>query len=262
MLKAAFIACGLMLLQACHHTAPDTEHRASANMLRDEFRHPYETLSFFDVRRDHTVVEIWPGAGWYTEILAPMLARHGTYYAAHFDPQSKVKFFRTMRSRFEEKLAADAVHYQHVKLTRFAPPALVDIAPTGSADRVLTFRNVHNWMRNNSEQAAFDAFYKALKPGGILGVVEHRAPQSFTLQQMIDSGYVSESYVIELAQNAGFELLAKSEINANPNDDKQHPDGVWSLPPTLRGGEINKDTYTAIGESDRMTLKFQKPSGQ
>ena len=261
MFKHILLISGLLLIAACHHTAPSSEHRASANIARDQFRHPYETLSFFDVREEHSVVEIWPGAGWYTEILAPMLAERGTFYAAHFNPQSKVKFFRSMRSRFEDKLATDAEHYQGVKLTSFEPPVLLDIAPADSADRVLTFRNVHNWMRNNSEQSAFNAFYKALKPGGILGVVEHRAPDDFSKQQMIDSGYVSENYVIALANKAGFELLDKSEINANPKDNKQHPNGVWSLPPTLRGGEENKADFVAIGESDRMTLKFRKPVG-
>ena len=163
-----------------------------------------------------------------------------------------------MRAKFENKVQNKPEVYSETILTSFEPPAVVGIAPEGTADRVLTFRNVHNWMRNDSEQAAFDAFFKALKPGGILGVVEHRAPESFNLQQMVDSGYVSEGYVKKLAQRAGFEFVASSEINANAKDNKNHPNGVWSLPPTLRGDEADQDKYVAIGESDRMTLKFRK----
>lgn len=235
------------------------QHRSSSNIARDQFRHPIETLTFFGVKPHHTVVEIWPGGGWYTEILSPLLNKQGQLYAAHFDPKSDVPFFRNMRAKFESKVSDNAPHYSNIKITTFQPPSKVEIAPKASADFVLTFRNVHNWMRNDSEQASFNAFFAALKPGGILGVVEHRAPNSFNLQKMVDSGYVSEWYVKELAKKAGFEFIAGSEVNANPKDHKDHPKGVWTLPPSLRLGEKDREKYLALGESDRMTLKFKKP---
>lgn len=255
------------LLSAC---TPDVHHhenftqisqssRSDSHILRDPFRNPNETLNFFEIKSHHTVVEIWPGAGWYTEILAPFLKEKGKLYAAHFNQDSHIPFFRNMRSRFEEKMASDKATYEKLIPTSFEPPKLTQVAPNDSADRVLTFRNVHNWMRNQSEQPAFNGFFKALKPGGILGVVEHRAPETFSLNKMIESGYVSESYVKALAKNAGFVFVESAEINANPKDQKNHPKGVWTLPPSLRLGEQDKEKYMAIGESDRMTLKFKKP---
>lgn len=233
-------------------------HRSAANISRDQFRHPSETLAFFGVQANHTVVEVWPGAGWYTEILAPYLHDSGTYYAASFSPDAAVAFFRKSRADYQQKLAAEPV-YSNVVITTLQPGLTVDIAPPASADRVLTFRNVHNWMKAGFAQEVFDSFYAALKPGGKLGVVEHRAQQGTALDEMISSGYVTEQYVIELAEAAGFEYLASSEINANPKDLKQYTAGVWSLPPTLRLGETHRDYYLAIGESDRMTLLFGKP---
>jgi predicted methyltransferase len=231
--------------------------RSTQNQARDEHRHPTQTLAFFEVKPHHKVVEIWPGGGWYSEVLAPMLFEKGTLVAAHFPIDSPVKFFSNSRKKYEARVKNQA-EFSNIVFTDFAPPKLTKITDEGSADRVLTFRNVHNWMRNGGEQAAFNSFYKALKPGGILGVVEHRAPESFSIEKMIESGYVTQSYVIELAQKAGFKLLAKSEINANAKDTKNHPKGVWSLPPSLRLGEQDKQKYLAIGESDRMTLKFVK----
>ncbi len=232
--------------------------RSEVNQARDKYRHPEATLKFFDIKPQHTVVEIWPGSGWYTEILAPMLFEQGQLIAAHFPQESPVEFFRISRQRFEERLNPQKA-FQRIKITDFAPPTLLNIADAESADRVLTFRNVHNWMRNKGEQAAFKSFYRALKPGGILGVVEHRAPKHFSREEMVVSGYVSEEYVISLATKSGFKLLDKSEVNANPKDTKSHPKGVWTLPPTLRLGEKNRQKYLNIGESDRMTLKFIKP---
>ncbi len=244
-------------------TALAQEHRSEAHQERDRYRHPMQTLAFFDIQPHHTVVEIWPGGGWYTEVLAPILKESGRFYAAHFPANSTLKFFRNMRSRFEGKLENTPLVYQNTRITDFAPPHILNIAPQGSADRVLTFRNVHNWMKNDSEQQAFNAFYAALKPGGILGVVEHRAPDNFNLQKMVDSGYVGDWYIIKLAKIAGFTLLDQSEINANKLDHKDHPNGVWTLPPTLRlpesGNNQQKEKYQTIGESDRMTLKFLKP---
>lgn len=235
-------------------------HRSEQARARDEYRHPQQTLSFFELQPEHTVVEIWPGGGWYTEILAPYLRDHGQLIAAHWHPQSKVGFFKRLRNDFDNDFLTQPELYGDIQMSVLEPPQWLQLAPDASADRVLTFRNVHNWMRNEQEQAVFNAAFKALKPGGLLGVVEHRAPASFSHQQMIDSGYVSEEYVIKLAQKAGFVLAGKSELNANALDNKDHPKGVWTLPPSLRLGDDNQDHYLSIGESDRMTLKFKKPA--
>lgn len=240
------------------------EHRTPEFALRDAARHPLETLTFFGIEPGMTAVEIWPGAsGWYTEILAPLLRSRGRLYAAHFNGDTTSQFYRESRADFEVKLTTNPAVYDRVIVTSFNPPAHVDIAPPGSADRVLTFRNVHNWyMRGGGDErviAAFAAMYRALKPGGVLGVVDHRLPANRPLTDQEDSGYLREDYVIAMAQRAGFVLMAKSEINANPKDTADHPKGVWTLPPTLRLGEVDRDKHLAIGESDRMTLKFVKP---
>ncbi|MEH6346317.1 MAG: methyltransferase [Bermanella sp.] len=236
------------------------DHRSEESQLRDQYRHPQKTLDFFEIKANHSVVEIWPGGGWYSEILAPRLKNNGQLYAAHFPNDSKVAFFRKSRIAFEQKITNNPDSYGSVTVTDFEPPSQLNIAPVNSVDRVLTFRNVHNWMRNDSEQVAFNAFFRALKPGGMLGVVEHRAPDSFNLQQMVDSGYVGSWYVMKLAKKAGFILVGQSEINANKKDNKTHINGVWTLPPTLRvKGDENIQRAKGIGESDRMTLKFLKP---
>ena len=239
------------------------DHRSADNKARDRYRHPAQTLAFFGVEPDMTLVEIWPGGGWYTEILAPYLRKEGKLYAAHFSPDSSRDYFRQSRKTFLEKLEADPAHYDRVEVTRFDPPKETGIAPPASADRVLTFRNVHNWyMRGGGKErlsAAFDSFYTALKPGGILGIVDHRLPGDRPLADQEESGYMRQDYVIEQAEAAGFELVAKSAINNNPRDTADHPAGVWTLPPSLRLDEENREHYKAIGESDRMTLKFVKP---
>lgn len=239
------------------------EHRPAEHRARDVYRHPAETLAFFELEPDMTVVEIWPGGGWYTEILAPYLREEGKLYAAHFSPESSRDYFRQSREKFMEKLEAEPALYDRVEVTRFDPPTETDIAPAASVDRVLTFRNVHNWyMRGGGEErlsAAFDSFFRALKPGGILGVVDHRLPQNRPLSDQEESGYMRQDYVIEQAEAAGFELVAESPVNNNPKDTADHPAGVWTLPPSLRLGEENREHYEGIGESDRMTLKFVKP---
>ncbi|AWL11192.1 hypothetical protein HMF8227_00696 [Saliniradius amylolyticus] len=249
------------------HNAINGEHRTPAYTQRDEYRHPEQTLEFFGVKPDMTVVEIWPGGGgWYTEILAPYLKDNGKLYAAQFDPNSDVDYFVRNYKKFMQKLDANPEVYGDVEVTTFAPPEKLAIAPEGSADRVLTFRNVHNWYMNGRGEetllAAFSAFYDALKPGGVLGVVDHRLPDGRTLDAQDKSGYMKQDYVIDIAQKAGFKLAATSEINANPKDSADHPRGVWTLPPSLRLGEQDKNKYLAIGESDRMTLKFVKPAAQ
>lgn len=233
-------------------------HRGE-NGQRDQFRHPAETLAFFQVAPGMTVVEIWPGTGWYTEILAPYLKDNGKFYAAHFANPSAVPFFNKVRGDFVAKMAADKPRYGAVAVVEFDPGSDVLTVPEGSADRVLTFRNVHNWLRDGSEQQAFQLFYRALKPGGMLGVVEHRAPAGKDRQWMLENGYMGQQAVIDLAEQAGFQLKASSDINANTKDSAEHPAGVWSLPPTLRLGDTDRDKYIAIGESDRMTLLFVKP---
>jgi len=240
-------------------TVIDSPHRSEASSARDEYRHPFETLEFFRVRPNMTVVEIWPGAGWYTEILAPYLKESGTYYAAHFPADTEVDYFRRSLAGFEAKLAAAPELYGEVNLVALDPDKGVLNVPDGSADRVLTFRNVHNWLRNDGEQTAFDLFFRVLKPGGILGVVEHRGNPGIDRAAMLNTGYMDEETMIGLATNAGFVLDGRSDINANLRDTKDHPKGVWTLPPNLRLGDENRERYQAIGESDRMTLRFRKP---
>ena len=239
--------------------AVDAPHRTPAFAARDEYRHPYETLDFFKVKPNMTVVEIWPAGGWYSEILAPYLKGEGVYHAAHFSPDTELDYFRKSLDGFRAKLAASPEQYGDVKLTVFDPANAVLGVPDGSVDRVLTFRNVHNWLRDDAEARAFELFFRALKPGGILGVVEHRGKPGIDRDTMLASGYMDEDSVIALATRAGFRLDARSEINANLRDTKDHPSGVWTLPPSLRLGEQDRDRYQAIGESDRMTLRFVKP---
>ncbi|MGZ8137297.1 MAG: class I SAM-dependent methyltransferase [Methylococcaceae bacterium] len=241
------------------HQVINGKQRSVAHKQRDKYRHPQQTLEFFDVKDNMTVVEVWPGEGWYTEILAPYLKNHGKLYAAHFSADADELYFKKNLHEFVNKIKKQPKVYGKVELSVLQPPKFLQIAPDGSADRVLTFRNVHNWMKNDQAAAVFNAMYKALKPGGILGVVEHR---NSTLKQQdtkAESGYVTEDYVIALARNAGFEFLDKSEINANSKDTKDYSEGVWTLPPALRLKDKDRKKYLAIGESDRMTIKFIKP---
>lgn len=230
------------------------EHRSAKNKARDEYRHPKETLEFFGFNPSMTVVEITPGGGWYTEILAPALKGKGKLYGAHYPDTGEDNYYSNSRKQLVEKLASDAV-FSEVELTNFVPRQESELAPAGTADMVLTFRNLHNWRDEGVEQAFKDA-YKALKKGGVLGVVEHRLPEGVDAKKAM--GYVSQSKTIEQAKAAGFTLAASSEINANEKDTVIYPKGVWTLPPVLRLGEQDKAKYMAIGESDRMTLKFVK----
>ena len=236
------------------------EHRSERNIARNQYRNPVETLEFFGLEPDMTVVEIHPSGGWYTEIIAPYLRDHGRFYAAHFSPNADSNYMPPNLHRFEQKMVDNPALYSKVTIRHLYPPHEVAIAPPESADMVLTFRNVHNWIMAGQEQAFFDAFYAALKPGGVLGVVEHRALPDSPMRIMETTGYVTEDYTIEVAEAAGFELVEKSEVNANPKDTTRHPRGVWTLPPVLRLGDEDREKYTAIGESDRMTLKFVKPA--
>jgi predicted methyltransferase len=254
----SFKAINLTSESVAHHAAAD--HRSDKNIARNQYRHPKETLDFFGLTSNMTVVEIWPGGGWYSEILAPVLKDTGQYYAAGFSlvAERTPEWRKNYQKKFEMKLSQNSKIYGKTIITDLSIPERPEIAPEGSVDLVLTFRNVHNWMKGAYAQNVFNSMYKALKTGGSLGVVEHRAKPGTSLKDMISSGYVTEAHVIKLAEAAGFKLEAKSEINANIQDTKNHPKGVWTLPPTLRLGEENQDKYLAIGESDRMTLKFVK----
>lgn len=228
--------------------------RKDSNRARDQYRHPAETLAFFGIKPDQTVVEIWPGGGWYTEILAPLLRDKGRYIAAAQPPGK-------YRTATETLLASDPARFDKVQITTLDAKAPGDIAPAGSADAVLTFRNVHNFLMTGDDaaKAVFASFYKALKPGGVLGVVDHRLPEDRDSALEKSSGYLKKSTIVRLAQSAGFRLVAESQINANPKDKADHPGGVWTLPPTLAKGDVDRAKYLAIGESDRATLKFVKP---
>ncbi len=235
-------------------------HRTPAYVERDKYRHPKETLEFFGLKSDQTVVEVWQGRGWYTEILAPYLKERGQYYAAGFSlaAADTPKYMVTITDDFAKKVAERPELYSGVKVSELGKPDRWTACPPGSADLVLTFRNVHNWLEGEYEDDMFKAFHAALKPGGVLGVVEHRAKPGTSREQMIESGYMTEAYVIEQAGKAGFKLEAKAEINANPADTKDYAGGVWTLPPVLRLKEQDREKYLAIGESDRMTLRFVK----
>ena len=237
-------------------------HRTPAYRQRDAARHPLETLRFFGLAATHTVIELAPGGGWYTEILAPYLRERGQLYAAHYARDDLNAGRRRARAAFEERLAKDPALYDRVKLgTLPEPPAydqLADIAPPGGADAVLTFRNLHNWLEAGHLDQSLRTFARALKVGGSFGVEEHRAAPGTSLEQMKTSGYVTEDLVIERARAAGFDLVARSEVNANPRDTKDHAKGVWALPPTLTNGEVDRERYRAIGESDRMTHHYVK----
>ena len=218
----------------------------------------WATVTFFGLRPDMTVVEVWPGGGEYTEILATLLKRRGRLYEAHLDPTSSEYVRRTVDD-FRAKLAARPDLYDKVVVTTLAaPPASATIAPAGSADLVVTFGNLHNWMMFGWQREAFAAMHAALKPDGVLGVVEHRGDPKWPQDPKAASGYVHEQYAIELIESVGFKLVGRSEVNANPKDTKDYEKGVWTLPPTFAAGAKDRARYAAIGESDRFTLKFVK----
>lgn len=237
------------------------EHRKPEDRARDQYRHPVETLTFFGVQPDATVIEITPGGGWYTDILAPFLRAHGHYIGAIWDESlpDQPAYYARLNTALTERVSASPDVYGEAELRRFNAAAPVFGEP-GTADFVLTFRNVHNWVPAGTAPAYFQAFYDVLEPGGVLGVVDHRAKGD----QPTDgsSGYVTEQQVIDLAEAAGFELAARSQINTNPADTADHPKGAWTLPPTFTLGDEDREKYAAIGESDRMTLKFVKPAAE
>ena len=232
--------------------AVESMDRDPKNVSRDIYRNPYETLSFFEIKSNMKIIELSPGGGWYTEILANFIHDPGILIAAHYDPNSDREYFKKMRANFESKINENSM-YDNVKIVNLNS----ELAEAQSVDAVLTFRNLHNWLGSQAD-VIFANAYRALKKGGILGVVEHRADPGTTLEVMKKSGYVTEEYAIKIAKKHGFILVSKSEINANPLDTKDHPRGVWTLPPSMRLKDQDKDKYLKIGESDRMTLLFKK----
>jgi predicted methyltransferase len=255
-MKKILLACAVFL--ASHQTAFADEAlksavtgslRTPANVVRDSARHPYETLSFFGIKSNMTVLELAPGGGWYTEILTPYLRSNGQLMVAGVG--------KSLQARFD----ADPSNYNKVSVIPFDTKGENALTKNNSLDMVLTFRNIHNWMGNGEPalKGVFQQVFNSLKSGGVFGVVEHRLPVGLTQDEKASSGYVHQAYVIKMAQSVGFKLAASSEVNANPKDMANHEGGVWALPPVLRHKEKDKEKYIAIGESDRMTLKFVKP---
>ncbi|QGP78914.1 class I SAM-dependent methyltransferase [Sphingobium sp. CAP-1] len=263
-LLAALVAlpAGAAIAQHAHHQAASpvaddpiaaaiaAPSRTPKNVARDKYRHPAETLAFFGMTPSATVVEYSPSGGWYTEILAPLLRDHGSFYA--LQPTGRYM------DGYKAFLAARPDAYDKVKLVAY--PEETASIPANSVDTVLTFRNVHNMVMAGNEAATFKAFFDMLKPGGTLGVVDHRLPEDRDTALEKSSGYLKVSTIRRIAQAAGFDYVGASEVNANPKDTADWPKGVWTLPPTLSQKDVDRDTYLAIGESDRMTLKFRKPA--
>ncbi len=269
-LKLAALAAAAVLLAACATyssrqatgAALDAilagNQRPEANRERDQYRHPKATLLFFGIRPEMSVLEVWPEPGWYTEILAPLLRDKGKYYAGVIAAEPGNAHIARRLDDFRQKLASRPDLYDRVSVVTF-PLDGSDAVPAGTLDMVLTFRNIHNWMARDAAAEAFATMYRALKPGGVLGVTEHRGNPAVPQDPKAKSGYVNEDYAIKLIEAQGFRLVGKSEINANPKDSKDYEQGVWTLPPTYRLGAKDHDKYAAIGESDRFTLKFIKP---
>ena len=254
--KILLTACLLLPSALNSHAlkeAIQSTERSPEYVLRDQYRNPYETLTFFGIESDMSVIELSPGGGWYTEILANYIHKPGRLIAAHYNPKSERAYFRRSRAAYDKKLASSEM-YKHVEVVDLYE----ELAQPNSIDAAITFRNLHNWLGPNMD-TIFANTFKALKPGGIFGVVEHRANKGTTMEVMKSSGYVSEEHAIEIANKHGFKLIARSEINANPKDTKDYKDGVWTLPPSLRLKDVDREKYLAIGESDRMTLLFKKP---
>ncbi len=253
--------------EAALQAAINGDHRSAVNKARDKYRKPLETLAYFGFRSNMTVVEAWPGAGWYTEILAPALREKGKLYAAHYSVNPSYGYNGLQRrylGTFLSKMGAYPDAFDKVQVTTLYYPYEVKTAPNGVADLALTFRNAHNWVvpgygGENAVNTHFRSLFDALKPGATLGVVDHRWPDPATEDPASGNGYISEERLIALVTAAGFELVTRSDMHRNPKDTHEHPNGVWSLPPDLAVADENRVKYIAIGESDRMTLKFRKP---
>ena len=233
------------------------DHRSTANRARDRWRNPLQTLQFLGVQPTHAVIEVAPGAGWYTEILAPWLRESGRLIAAHYSRTDPSEYRRRSRAVFDAFLATRPDLYDRVTtVTLPTGPKFEANDLSSQVDAILTFRNVHNWLTDGHLDETLRAFASVLKPGGVLGVVDHRAPPGASLDWMARSGYVSEELMEDRARAAGFRLDARSDVNANPNDSRYHVNGVWSLPPSFRGGAVDRERFVAIGESDRFTHRY------
>lgn len=240
----------------------DSTHRSSEDKARDIYRHPVATLDFFGIEDGMTVMEIWPGGGWYTKILAPVMNGHGQLIEATWDPEveGQPQYRYDLPKQMAAMFADNPDIYGEVETVYFSPPESASLGEADSVDVILTFRNVHGWVTSGDAQAVFDEFARVLKPGGTLGVVQHRADPGTDPQVTAQKGYVSEQAVIDMANKAGLKLSRSSEINSNPKDTKDYADGVWTLPPSYELGDTDREKYAAIGESDRMTLRFEKPA--
>jgi predicted methyltransferase len=264
-IPTALLAAGLVAVPSAAHDhdalskAIAGSHRTEANVARDAARHPRETLEFFGFEQGQTVIEVSPGGGWYTEILAPVLRGHGKLVAAHFPADSESAYAQRVRGEFLAKLAAEPAIYDEVEVIGYQAGSENALGAPGSADLVVTFRNMHSLLRGDQLEDFIGDAFAVLKSGGSLGVVQHRAPAGNDPEAGKDSGYLPQDWLVEQFEAAGFKLAGTSEINANPSDTADHEGGVWALPPTLRHGDKDREKYLAIGESDRMTLRFTKP---
>ncbi len=250
-----------VFVETSHHKDPlldaiNNPNRNIAYSARDEFRNPYETLSFFQIKPTMQVLELAAGGGWYTEILAPYLIEAGNLSVTHYNPEAG-KYYKRSRDSYDNKVASNPL-FKGVDVVTVDTPPTKSFTKPETQDLVVTFRNLHNWLARDAMKAVIQEAYNSLKKGGYFGVVEHRAPEGSSLEFMKKSGYVTQSLAIETAQSVGFKLVATSEINANPKDTADHPRGVWTLPPSYRLKDKDRLKYEAIGESDRMTLLFKK----
>ena len=267
---ALALLAGLLLVAGC--TMPSTRqataqaldniladpHRSEADRARDPYRHPKDTLLFFGIRPEMSVLEVWPEPGWYTDVIAPLVRDRGKYYGAVIEGDPTSQYVSARLEAYRNKLASDPTLYGNATMVTF-PTNGGDVVPPGSVDMVVTFRNMHNWMARGTAPQVFATIFKALKPGGVLGVTDHRGNPAVPQDPKAKSGYVTEEYAIQLIEAQGFKLVGSSEVNANPKDTKDYEQGVWTLPPTYRLGDKDREKYAAIGESDRFTLKFVKP---
>ena len=233
-------------------------HRPEADRARDRYRHPKDTLLFFGIRPEMSVLEVWPEPGWYTDVIAPLVRDRGKYYGAVIQADPASQYVSVRLEAYRNKLALDPTLYANASIVTF-PTDGGDVLPPESVDMVVTFRNMHNWMARGTAPQVFATIFKALKPGGVLGVTDHRGNPAVPQDPKAKSGYVNEEYAIQLIEAQGFKLVGSSEVNANPKDTKDYEQGVWTLPPTYRLGDQDRDKYATIGESDRFTLKFVKP---